>query len=98
MISRYTSIKVNLLALLLLAAAPGFAQSTSKTKASGKPAKGTVAVFDLAKRNWTTVEKITASGISCLTHDAEGSGFLASAYDGRIYPIASRAAPRHNNA
>ncbi|MGY2400881.1 WD40 repeat domain-containing protein [Pseudomonas sp. SDO5271_S396] len=55
---------------------------------------GTVAVFDLAKRCWTTVEKITASGISCLTHDAEGSGFLASAYDGRIYPIATGASAR----
>ena len=52
---------------------------------------GTVAVFDLAKRKWAKVEKITASGISCLTHDAEGSGFLASAYDGRIYPITAHA-------
>lgn len=58
---------------------------------------GTVALFDLKKRVWTSVEKPTASGISCLTHDASGEGFLASAYDGRIYPITPRVAvqPSH---
>ncbi|MFJ2380753.1 WD40 repeat domain-containing protein [Pseudomonas protegens] len=53
---------------------------------------GTVAVFDLKKRVWASVEKPTASGISCLIHDASGEGFLASAYDGRIYPITPPAA------
>lgn len=51
---------------------------------------GTVAIFDLAKRAWATFEKPTASGISCLTHDVRGDGFLASAYDGRIYPITAQ--------
>ncbi|WP_191485581.1 WD40 repeat domain-containing protein [Pseudomonas sp. FEN] len=50
---------------------------------------GTVALFDLVTRTWSKVTKPTASGISCLSHDAEGSGFLASAYDGRIYPIST---------
>ncbi|NBF02271.1 hypothetical protein GV819_08190 [Pseudomonas sp. Fl5BN2] len=53
---------------------------------------GTIAVFDLEKRAWATVVKPTASGISCLTHNASGDGFLASAYDGRIYPINLQAA------
>lgn len=48
---------------------------------------GTVAIFDVVKRRWATVQKPTASGISCLSQDVDGTGFLASAYDGRIYPI-----------
>ncbi|GFM89697.1 hypothetical protein PSCICO_50960 [Pseudomonas cichorii] len=48
---------------------------------------GTVAIFDVAKRRWVAVEKPTASGISCISHNIDGTGFLASAYDGRIYPI-----------
>ena len=48
---RYASLKNCLLVLLLLlAGAPaGFGQS--KTKSKGKPAKGTVAVFDSALYN-----------------------------------------------
>lgn len=52
---------------------------------------GTVALFDVRTRRWEKFEKPTASGISCLTQAANGNGFLASAYDGRIYPIAARA-------
>ncbi|WP_122671838.1 WD40 repeat domain-containing protein [Pseudomonas viridiflava] len=51
---------------------------------------GTVAIFDVAKRHWVMVQKPTASGISCLSQNADGTGFLASAYDGRIYPIQVR--------
>lgn len=48
---------------------------------------GTVAVFDLEQGRWERVEKPTASGISCLTSDPASNGFLASAYDGKLYPI-----------
>ena len=70
MISRYTSIKANLLALLLLAAAPGFAQSTSKTKGSSKPAKGTVAAFDSALYNglkWRSIGPYRGGRASSVT-------------------------------
>ena len=52
---------------------------------------GTVALFDVRTGLWEKFEKPTASGISCLTQAANGNGFLASAYDGRIYPITARA-------
>lgn len=53
---------------------------------------GTVALFDLASRRWLPVQRPTASGISCLTHDAASDAFLASSYDGRIYGIDARLA------
>ncbi len=48
---------------------------------------GTVAIFDLAQRSWKQFGKPTASGISCLVSDHRSNGFLASSYDGVIYPL-----------
>jgi WD40 repeat protein len=47
---------------------------------------GTVAMFDLKEKRWTKFERPTMSGISSITWDSRGQ-FLASSYDGHIYPI-----------
>ena len=47
---------------------------------------GTVAMFDLKEKRWTKFERPTMSGISSITWDTNGQ-FLASSYDGYIYPI-----------
>ena len=47
---------------------------------------GTVAMFDLKEKRWTKFERPTMSGISSITWDSQGQ-FLASSYDGHIYPI-----------
>lgn len=47
---------------------------------------GTVAMFDLKEKRWTKFERPTMSGISSITWDNKGQ-FLASSYDGHIYPI-----------
>ena len=47
---------------------------------------GTVAMFDLKEKCWTKFERPTMSGISSITWDNNGQ-FLASSYDGHIYPI-----------
>ena len=47
---------------------------------------GTVAMFDLKEKRWTKFERPTMSGISSITWDSKGQ-FLASSYDGHIYPI-----------
>jgi WD40 repeat protein len=47
---------------------------------------GTVAMFDLIEKRWTKFERPTMSGISSITWDNKGQ-FLASSYDGHIYPI-----------
>jgi WD40 repeat protein len=47
---------------------------------------GTVAMFDLKEKRWTKFERPTMSGISSITWDNNGQ-FLASSYDGHIYPI-----------
>lgn len=52
---------------------------------------GTIAVFDLNSRSWVTSEKPTTSGISCICYEPSTQRFLASSYDGRIYPIAASA-------
>ncbi|TRX75747.1 WD40 repeat domain-containing protein [Pseudomonas mangiferae] len=52
---------------------------------------GTIALFDLQARRWTTQRKPTTSGISCITYSPESGAFIASSYDGRLYPIESRA-------
>lgn len=50
---------------------------------------GHIAVYDLQRRNWLPKEKISASGISSLTYDAAKRQFLASSYDGNLYPVAA---------
>ncbi len=47
---------------------------------------GTVAMFDLTQKRWTKFERPTMAGISSITWDPQGQ-FLASSYDGHIYPI-----------
>ena len=47
---------------------------------------GTVAMFDLNEKRWTKFERPTMSGISSITWDSKGQ-FLASSYDGHVYPI-----------
>jgi WD40 repeat protein len=48
---------------------------------------GTVAVFDIDQRHWTQFERPTTSGISDITWDAAQQSFIASSYDGKLYPI-----------
>ena len=48
---------------------------------------GHVAVYDRTARRWTSHARPTASGISAMAFDAENRQFLASSYDGRVYPI-----------
>ncbi len=48
---------------------------------------GTVALFDLQQRRWTHRVKPTTSGISCITYSPQDGLFLASSYDGQLYPI-----------
>jgi WD40 repeat protein len=46
---------------------------------------GTIALFELGARRWGRTVRPTASGISSLW--ADGERFLASSYDGRVYPV-----------
>ena len=48
---------------------------------------GTLALFDLARKRWTAVMRPTVSGISSITWDEARKRFLASSYDGHIYPV-----------
>jgi WD40 repeat protein len=50
---------------------------------------GTVARFDLHTRQWGPLQRLTHAGISAITWDAHNQQFLASSYDGRIYPVAA---------
>ncbi len=52
---------------------------------------GTVALFDLETQRWVTQRKPTTSGISCITYSPETEAFIASSYDGHLYPIEARA-------
>ena len=47
---------------------------------------GTLAGFDMATRSWHPLTRVTASGISSIAYDRRSGGFIASAYDGRLYP------------
>jgi len=49
---------------------------------------GTVAGFDMASKEFVSFQRLTASGISSLAFEAGKDRFLASAYDGVIYPVA----------
>ena len=53
---------------------------------------GHVAVYDRVTGSWPTVSRPTAAGISSLAYDAEGARFLASSYDGQVYPIPEQTA------
>ncbi|AWK89115.1 WD40 repeat domain-containing protein [Azospirillum thermophilum] len=53
---------------------------------------GTIAVFDLDKRQWTVERKPTTSGISCIAYDPVSSDFIASSYDGHLYHVGLGAA------
>ncbi len=48
---------------------------------------GTLAGFDVATRTWSSFSRPTASGISALSYDPVHDRFLASSYDGNIYPV-----------
>ena len=49
---------------------------------------GTLAMFCLKTRKWTQTERPTMSGISAIHWDSQNQQFLASSYDGCIYPMA----------
>ncbi|MDC9590250.1 WD40 repeat domain-containing protein [Xenorhabdus sp. XENO-10] len=48
---------------------------------------GTVALFDLQKREWISKNKPTTSGISCIIYSSKEKKFIASSYDGNLYSI-----------
>jgi WD40 repeat protein len=48
---------------------------------------GTVAVHDVTTGDWPHVVRPTTAGISSLHYDAARGRFLASSYDGRVYPL-----------
>jgi WD40 repeat protein len=48
---------------------------------------GTLALFDLAHKQWSPVQRPTASGISSITWDPARRAFLAASYDGGIYAV-----------
>ncbi len=50
---------------------------------------GTVARFDLRTRQWAPMQRLSHAGISAITWDAQQLQFLASSYDGHIYPVAA---------
>ncbi|MER6628014.1 WD40 repeat domain-containing protein [Streptomyces sp. NPDC000987] len=54
---------------------------------------GVVAVHDVRTGDWPHVSRPTTAGISCLHYDAAGNRFLASSYDGDVYPVPAVPAP-----
>src|SRR5262249_412416 len=46
---------------------------------------GRVSVYDRQKNSWVFDQRITCSGISSLV--AKNGGFVASSYDGNLYPV-----------
>jgi WD40 repeat protein len=54
---------------------------------------GHVGVFDVAGRRWVGWHRPTAAGISSLCRKHDDQGFLASSYDGTIYPLARPSLP-----
>ncbi|MBD2800423.1 WD40 repeat domain-containing protein [Xenorhabdus sp. M] len=51
---------------------------------------GTVSLFDLRECKWISTHKPTTSGISCMTYSSKDNAFIASSYDGNLYPIEVR--------
>jgi WD40 repeat protein len=51
---------------------------------------GTIDVFDVSKKAWKgSIKRPTAAGISSVAWDDNRGHFLASSYDGSVYPIAA---------
>jgi WD40 repeat protein len=50
---------------------------------------GMIAVYDRVRAEWQPTVQPTTAGISSLCYDAEGGQFLASSYDGHVYPAGS---------
>lgn len=48
---------------------------------------GTLAGFDSAAKKWLSFSRPTPSGISAIAYDQQNDRFLASSYDGNIYPV-----------
>ena len=48
---------------------------------------GTVAMFDLIQRSWTSLEKLTTAGISSIAWNGAHQSFLAASYDGSTYKV-----------
>jgi toxoflavin biosynthesis protein ToxC len=48
---------------------------------------GHVAIFDVEKRSWISMERVSAAGISCVAATDMPGAFLASAYDGQIHEV-----------
>jgi WD40 repeat protein len=48
---------------------------------------GTVAMFDLIHRCWTSLDRPTTSGISSIAWHGPQQSFLAASYDGSIYQV-----------
>lgn len=50
---------------------------------------GTVAFFDVLRRQWISLQRPTSAGISSIAWDRSRRRFLAASYDGHIYPVAA---------
>lgn len=48
---------------------------------------GQIGVYHRIRRQWLKFEKISSSGISCLTFDQNKDQFLAGSYNGNIYAV-----------
>jgi toxoflavin biosynthesis protein ToxC len=48
---------------------------------------GMAAIYDVSAGTWPHISRPTAAGISSLHYDASGDRFLASSYDGSVYPL-----------
>jgi len=48
---------------------------------------GTVAMFDLTRRCWISLERPTTAGISSIAWEGARQSFLAASYDGSIYTV-----------
>jgi len=52
---------------------------------------GRVAIYDRRESQWCADERATSAGVSSLAYDPHACLFLASSYDGHVYPVAARA-------
>jgi WD40 repeat protein len=48
---------------------------------------GTLAGFDVDKKEWASFSRPTASGISAIAYNPQSDRFLASSYNGKIYKV-----------
>lgn len=63
------------------------AASTDGTLVATGSYAGTVAVLHTPTGQWTHVTRPTTAGISSLYYDTTDNRFLASSYDGNVYPV-----------